>query len=101
TKEQVFEKVEEELGELKEALEHKTQLEVEEEFGDLMFSMVNYARFIDVDPENALERTNRKFKFRFEQMEHMAAEQGRQLHDMNLEEMDALWNAAKKRTPEA
>lgn len=95
-KEQVFEKVEEELGELKEALHEKSQNEVEEEFGDLLFSMVNYARFINVDPENALERTNRKFKFRFEQMEIMAETQGRKLHDMNLEEMDALWNKAKE-----
>lgn len=96
TKEQVYEKIEEEMAELKDAMENKTQLEVEEEFGDLMFSMVNYARFIHVDPENALERTNRKFKFRFEQMELMAAAAGRNLHDMNLEEMDALWNKAKQ-----
>ncbi|MFA6056923.1 MAG: nucleoside triphosphate pyrophosphohydrolase [Taibaiella sp.] len=94
-KEQVYEKVEEEMEELKEALEHKTQLEVEEEFGDLLFSLVNYARFIHVDPENALERTNRKFKFRFEQMELMAEAEGRKLHDMNLEEMDAFWNKLK------
>lgn len=95
-KEQVYEKVEEEMAELKEALEIKSQTEVEEEFGDLLFSLVNYARFINVDPENALERTNKKFKARFEHMEEMASAGGRALHDMSLEEMDALWNEAKR-----
>lgn len=98
TKEQVYEKVEEELGELKEAIALKNQEEVEEEFGDLLFSLVNYARFIDVDPENALERTNKKFKARFEQMEELAAAAGKQLQHMNLEEMDALWNEVKRKT---
>lgn len=93
--EQVYEKVEEELAELKEAITEKDQDAVADEFGDLLFSLVNYARFIDVDPENALERTNRKFKSRFEHMERMAAEEGRMLHDMSLSEMDALWNKAK------
>ncbi len=97
-KEQVYEKVEEELGELKEAIALKTQAEVEEEFGDLLFSLVNYARFIHVDPENALERTNKKFKSRFEQMEIMAAASGKQLQQMTLEEMDALWNEVKHKT---
>jgi len=92
---QVYEKVEEEMAELKEALAEKSQEEVEEEFGDLLFSLVNYARFINVDPENALEKTNKKFKYRFEQMELLAQADGKMLHDMNLEEMDALWNRVK------
>lgn len=96
-KEQVFEKIEEELLELKEAIEVKTQNDIEEEFGDLMFSMVNYARFIHVDPENALERTNKKFKSRFEQMELLAEAGGRSLHQMTLAEMDALWNEVKRK----
>ncbi|WP_118972800.1 nucleoside triphosphate pyrophosphohydrolase [Taibaiella koreensis] len=96
-REQVFEKIEEELQELKEAIAIKTQEDIEEEFGDLMFSMVNYARFIDVDPENALERTNKKFKYRFEQMELLAEANGRALHQMTLTEMDALWNEVKRK----
>lgn len=94
-KDQVFEKIEEELHELKEAIEHKTQADVEDEFGDVLFSMVNYARFINVDPENALERTNKKFKARFEYMETLAETKGKVLHEMTLTEMDALWNEAK------
>ena len=95
-KEQVYEKVEEELAELNEAIISKNQEAIEDEFGDVLFSMVNYARFINVDPENALERTNKKFKARFEHMEILATQNGKALHDMNLEEMDALWNEAKK-----
>lgn len=94
---QVYEKVEEEMAELKEAIATKTQEDVEEEFGDLLFSLVNYARFINVDPESALEKTNKKFKYRFEQMELLAQADGKMLHDMNLEEMDALWNKVKAR----
>jgi MazG family protein len=94
-KDQVFEKIEEELHELKEAIESKAQQDIEAEFGDVLFSMVNYARFINVDPENALERTNKKFKARFECMETLAEEEGRVLHEMTLTEMDALWNKAK------
>jgi MazG family protein len=94
-KEQVFEKIEEELQELKEAIEHKTQTDIEDEFGDVLFSMVNYARFINVDPENALEWTNKKFKARFEYMETLAEAEGKVLHEMTLMEMDALWNKAK------
>jgi uncharacterized protein YabN with tetrapyrrole methylase and pyrophosphatase domain len=69
---------------------------MEDELGDLFFSIVNYARFLNVDAENALERTNKKFINRFTKMESMAAEKGKQLHNMNLEQMDALWNAIKK-----
>ena len=92
TTEQVWEKVEEEIGELKVELAQKNTDKIEEEFGDLLFALVNYARFIGVDPETALERTNRKFKSRFEFIENNA---GRPLKDMSLEEMDGLWNEAK------
>ena len=92
--EQVWEKVEEELAELKEAVELADSMpdKKEEEFGDVLFSLINYARFIGVDPETALEKTNRKFKSRFEYIEANAP---RPLEDMSLEEMDALWNTAK------
>jgi MazG family protein len=90
--EQVWEKVEEEIGELKEAMT-MTQAEREEEFGDVLFALINYARFINVDPETALEKVNVKFKRRFEYIE---ANAGRDLNDMSLAEMDDLWNAAKK-----
>lgn len=96
TKEQVFEKIEEELAELKEAVAIKSQQEIEEEFGDMMFSMINYARFLNVDPENALERTNKKFMNRFYRMEAMAEAQGLKLQDMSLPEMDQLWNKSKE-----
>ena len=95
-KDQVYEKVEEELAELKEAVAVKSQREVEEEFGDLMFSMINYARFLNIDPENALERTNKKFMNRFYKMEAMAETQGLKLQHMTLSEMDQLWNKSKE-----
>ncbi len=95
TKEQVWEKVEEEMGEFQEAIAEKSQAEVEEEFGDLLFSLINYARFIKVDPETALERTNKKFIARFQEMERLAKADGKQLLDMSLEEMDAIWNQVK------
>ena len=95
--EQVWNKVKEELGELKEEIdkgaEHK---HIEDEFGDVLFSMINYARFVDVDPEMALERTNKKFIKRFQYVEKGAKAAGRELSDMTLEEMDEYWNAAKK-----
>lgn len=96
TVEQVKEKVDEEIGELYEAVGTGMQDDIEEEFGDVLFALVNYARFIKVDPEVALEKTNKKFIRRFRQMETMAKEQGKLLHDMNLAEMDALWNKAKE-----
>ncbi len=89
--EQVWAKVEEEIAELKEAVELLPDKK-EEEFGDVLFSLINYARFIGVDPETALEKTNRKFKSRFEFVESHAP---RPLDDMSLAEMDALWNEAK------
>jgi XTP/dITP diphosphohydrolase len=91
--EQVWAKVEEEIGELQENLQNNAPPEdIEEEFGDVLFSLVNYARFIGVDPETALERVNRKFKARFEYIENQAP---KPLKDMTLAEMDLLWNEAK------
>lgn len=94
--EQVYKKVKEELEELDEAVRSNNQDEVEAEFGDLLFALVNYSRFLKVDAENALERTNKKFIRRFRQMEDMAREQGRQLSEMTLAEMDGLWDEVKK-----
>lgn len=93
---QVWDKVEEETRELKEAVAEGDQSQIEEEWGDLLFSMVNYARFLKVDAENALERTNKKFIRRFTRMEALAAEQGQTLSDLSLTAMDDLWNQAKK-----
>ncbi|MDD3877414.1 MAG: nucleoside triphosphate pyrophosphohydrolase [Bacteroidales bacterium] len=93
---QVWEKVEEEIGELKTELDLNTSPEkIESEFGDLMFALINYARFIGVNPENALERTNKKFIKRFMYLEKKALEMGRTLKSMSLEEMDVFWNEAK------
>ncbi|MDX5321681.1 MAG: nucleoside triphosphate pyrophosphohydrolase [Bacteroidota bacterium] len=92
TKELVWKKVEEELGEFKEA---KTPQEREEELGDLLFALVNYARFDGINPDDALEKTNQKFKRRFEYIEAQAELNGRELRNMNLDEMDAWWNEAK------
>ncbi|HTR29510.1 MAG TPA: nucleoside triphosphate pyrophosphohydrolase [Puia sp.] len=94
---QVWDKVEEEMAELEEAVAAGDTGKIEEEFGDLMFSLVNYARFLHIDAENALERTNRKFIHRFTRMEEEARLQGRSLADMSLQEMDDLWNAIKTR----
>ncbi len=96
---QVWDKVEEEIAELKEAIALQDAGKTEEEFGDLVFSLVNYARFLQVDAENALEKTNKKFMLRFTQMEQVAASQNRQLADMSLTEMDAIWNSIKKQNP--
>lgn len=92
-KEQVWEKVEEEMQEFShEVNEGADKAKIEEEFGDVLFSLVNYARFVGIDPETALEKVNRKFKSRFEYIE---ANADRDLNDMTLEEMDVLWNEAK------
>lgn len=93
--EQVKRKVDEEMQELYEAVEQGDEKAIEDEFGDVLFALINYARFIKVDPELALDLTNKKFIRRFQQMEQMADEAGKSLHDMTLEEMDALWNQAK------
>lgn len=110
-KEQVWEKVEEEMNELKEAIRtlesgdgdksrDKLQAEVEGEFGDLVFSLINYARFLQVDAENALEKTNKKFIHRFNQMEQKALQSGKNLNDMTLQEMDAIWTTIKQQRPQ-
>jgi XTP/dITP diphosphohydrolase len=94
--EQVWAKVEEEIGELKYELANENTAEKrEDEFGDLLFALINYSRFIDVNPETALERTNRKFIRRFKYLEAEAAKEGKKLHDMSLAEMDEIWNKAK------
>ncbi|MEO7445759.1 MAG: nucleoside triphosphate pyrophosphohydrolase [Ferruginibacter sp.] len=93
---QVINKLDEEIAELKVAVQSKNQQDIEDEMGDVFFSLVNVARFLQVDAENALERTNKKFIKRFMVMEEMAATENKFLHDMNLEEMDVLWNKAKK-----
>ncbi|MEO5681352.1 MAG: nucleoside triphosphate pyrophosphohydrolase [Chitinophagaceae bacterium] len=98
-REQVWDKVEEEIAELKEAIALGDAGKTEEEFGDLAFSLVNYARFLQVDAENALEKTNKKFIYRFTKMEEVAASQDRLLADMSLTEMDAIWNSIKKQNP--
>lgn len=95
-KEQVWQKVEEEIIELEEAIAEKEQHKIEEEFGDVMFSLVNFARFLNIDAENALEITNKKFINRFTQMEQAALAKGRNLNEMTLEEMDAIWNEIKQ-----
>ena len=95
--EQVLEKVHEEVDELKEELLKKGK--VEEEFGDLLFALINYARFINVNPEDALEKTNRKFIKRFQYLETETAKAGKQMGSMTLAEMDVYWNEAKKISP--
>lgn len=94
--EQVWEKVQEELSELNEEVKSDHQNNMEAEFGDVLFSMINYARFINVNPENALERTNKKFIKRFQFLEEAAKKEGKELSDMTLAEMDVYWNASKK-----
>ncbi|MFS4456257.1 nucleoside triphosphate pyrophosphohydrolase [Maribacter sp. 2304DJ31-5] len=93
---QVFEKVKEELSELQQEVKNKNPDKIESEFGDVLFSMINYARFLNVDPENALERTNKKFSQRFQYLEAKAVEKGKLLKDMSLDEMDKYWNKAKQ-----
>ncbi|WP_126249077.1 nucleoside triphosphate pyrophosphohydrolase [Chitinophaga rhizosphaerae] len=95
-REQVWAKVEEETAELMETVAANDKDRMEAEFGDLMFALVNYSRFLGIDAENALERTNKKFIRRFRGMEEMAGAQGRKLTDMDLAEMDGLWNKIKE-----
>lgn len=94
-KEQVFEKITEELEELKEVVAAGDADKMEDEMGDVFFSLINYARFLQVDADLALERTNKKFITRFQRMEQVALSEGKQLHQMTLEEMDAIWNRIK------
>ncbi|TXN35101.1 nucleoside triphosphate pyrophosphohydrolase [Flagellimonas hymeniacidonis] len=93
--EQVFEKVKEELSEFQIEVEQGNKDRVESEFGDVLFSMVNYARFLNINPENALERTNKKFIKRFQYLESKAKASGKSLKDMTLVEMDIFWEEAK------
>ncbi len=94
--EQVWEKVEEELEEFKEELSQGDKEKTEQEFGDLLFSMINYSRFVGLNPEDALERTNKKFILRFQQMEAVLKKEGKDLSEMTLAEMDVYWEEAKK-----
>jgi MazG family protein len=94
--EQVLEKLHEELGEFQEARRHASHDEIEDELGDLLFVLVNLARFVKVDPEQALRRTNAKFRERFGYIERQLAERGRKLEDSNIAEMEELWQQAKR-----
>ena len=93
---QVWDKVQEELRELQDEVNAGNHDKIEGEFGDVLFSMINYARFLHINPEDALERTNKKFIKRFQYLESKAGELGKPLADMTLAEMDVFWNEAKK-----
>ena len=92
---QVWDKVQEELTELQYEKLNGSPEKIEDEFGDLLFALINYARFIDVNPEDALERTNKKFIRRFNYIEQKVKETGKSMHDMSLAELDVFWNEAK------
>jgi len=96
-KEDVWKKVEEEIGELQEAVAEKDEKNIEEEFGDVLFSLINYARFLNIDSEGVLEKTNKKFISRFTLMEEEALRQNKSLAEMSLQEMDELWNEIKRK----
>ena len=97
SKEEVWSKVEEEIRELRSEVDNGSPKElVENELGDLLFAIVNYSRFLKVNPDDALEHTNRKFKSRFQYIEQKAAENGKSLLDMNIDEMEFFWQEAKK-----
>ncbi|GAA0872248.1 nucleoside triphosphate pyrophosphohydrolase [Gangjinia marincola] len=93
---QVFEKLQEELGELQHEVKKGDQEKMEAEFGDVLFSMINYARFLNINPENALERTNKKFIKRFQHLEKRAKEGNKSIKDMSLDEIDVFWEEAKE-----
>ncbi len=95
----VWDKVKEELGELEAEIEEMDDNKIEAEFGDILFSIINAARLYKVNPDNALERTNRKFIYRFNYMEKKVKEQGRSLKETTLEEMEMIWQEAKKTQP--
>lgn len=94
--EEVIEKLQEEISEFQEAQKSKSKSKVEEEFGDILFSIINYARFIDVNPEQALQKTNQKFMQRFAIMEELTTEKKQKFQDLTLEQMEALWQKAKQ-----
>ncbi len=93
---QVWEKVQEELAEFKAEVAKNDREKMTEEFGDVLFALINYARFLDINPETALEKTNKKFIKRFQYLEEKAKKEGKDLKNMSLEEMEAYWNEAKK-----
>ncbi|MCZ2224917.1 MAG: nucleoside triphosphate pyrophosphohydrolase [Chitinophagales bacterium] len=93
----VWKKVEEEINELKVAIKNKQKQDIEEEFGDVLFSLINYARFLKIDAESALEKTNQKFIKRFQSIEEVVKQRGKLLTEMNLEEMDEIWNEVKNK----
>lgn len=93
---QVWEKVQEELQEYKEEEDKNDQEKMEQEFGDILFSMVNYARFVGINPEDALEKTNQKFMLRFTKMENIMADENKNISNMKLPEMDKFWEKAKQ-----
>jgi MazG family protein len=93
--EDVFEKIDEEMGELRDAVANSNAVSIEEEIGDLLFTLANVARKLEINPEEALQSSNRKFLRRFESMEAVVRASGRNLDDLNLEEMDRLWDDAK------
>jgi XTP/dITP diphosphohydrolase len=93
---QVWEKVQEEMQELQVEIKTNDKEKIEDEFVDVLFSLINYARFLDINPEDALEKTNKKFIFRFQHLENKAKAMGKALKDMTLAEMDVFWNEAKK-----
>jgi len=94
---QVLEKVKEEINELEDEIKQNNPEKMEEEFGDVLFSLINYARFLDINPEDALEKTNRKFILRFQKMEELILADGKSLTEMTLTEMDKYWEEAKNR----
>ena len=91
----VLDKVKEELQELKAEVYQKNSTEIEAEFGDVLFSLINYARFLEINPESALERTNKKFIKRFNYIESKAIENGKSVNELSLDEMEAFWQEAK------
>ena len=93
---QVWDKVQEELAEFKAEVEKNDKEKMTDEFGDVLFSMINYARFLDINPETALEKTNKKFIKRFQYLEEKAKKEGKDIKNMSLEEMEAYWNEAKQ-----
>ena len=97
-KEQVWGKVEEEIGELKTEVDNNNNEKMTDEFGDVLFALINYARFINVDPEQALQQSNKKFIKRFQYIENELSSQDKSFDELNLEEMNDMWNNAKKRT---
>jgi XTP/dITP diphosphohydrolase len=99
-REQVFEKIQEELQELQQAVHLQDLKASEEELGDVLFSVVNYARFLNIDPDSALERTNAKFMQRFQSLEKIVQSKGRDIKLMTLAEMDEVWNEIKQKNKE-